>query len=81
MIELKRCPFCGGEAKFFTKAYISEGVTRGWEFGIFCTRCNVITPITNYELEIQLGDDGEIKTLVDDRAKAASDWNRRANNE
>ncbi len=79
--ELKKCPFCGGEAKFFTKAHSLRGTTRGWEFGIYCTRCNVTTPSTCYELAIELGDRGEIKTLVDDRAKAASDWNRRANNE
>jgi hypothetical protein len=76
-----RCPFCGREAKFLTKARSLRGTTRGWEFGTYCTRCNVTTPSTCYELEIELGDRGEIKTLVDDRAKATSDWNRRANDE
>lgn len=78
MSELKKCPFCGGEAKIFTKAYSSMGATRGWEFGIYCTRCDVTTPSTCYKLEIQLGEHGEIETLVDDREKAAGDWNRRA---
>lgn len=80
-MEIKPCPFCGGEAKFFTKVDISRGATRGWEFGIYCTRCDVTTPSTCYKLEIQLGARGEIETPVDDRAKAASDWNRRVSNE
>ena len=53
MTELKPCPFCGGKAKFFTKAHTERGITRGWIFGIYCSQCDVTTPKTNYALEIQ----------------------------
>jgi Lar family restriction alleviation protein len=77
MTELKPCPFCGGEAKFFAKAYLERGITRGWQFGIYCTKCNVTTPKTNYGLEIQLADWGNIITTVDERPLAIEAWNRR----
>ena len=77
MTELKPCPFCGGEAKFYTKVYTERGITRGWNFGIWCSKCNVSTPKTNYALEIQLDDTGEITTIVDERLLAIESWNRR----
>lgn len=80
MIELKPCPFCGGKAKFFSKTNISRGITRGWEFGIYCSKCDVTTPKTNYRLEVQLGESGDIKVHEDERLSAAELWNRRADN-
>ena len=78
MTELKPCPFCGGEAKFLLKTYTAGGTTRGWEFGIYCTACDVTTPKTNYNLEIQLNDYGDIEVVVDERHSAIKAWNRRA---
>lgn len=77
MAELKPCPFCGGTAKFFTKVSCSSGVTRGWEFGIFCVKCSVASPKTNYRLEVQLDTDGEVITTIDERLLAIEAWNRR----
>ena len=79
-MELKPCPFCGGEAKLFTKASVSRGVTRGWEFGIYCSKCNVTTPRTNYILEVQLDELGDLTTIRDERSLAITAWNRRADN-
>lgn len=78
MAELKPCPFCGGKAKFFTKASSARGVTRGWEFGVFCYKCGITSPKTNYLLEAQLDDFGEITTRTDERPEAIEAWNRRA---
>ena len=81
MAELLPCPFCGGKASFFTKADVARGTTRGWEFGIYCTNCSVTTPKTNYVLEIQLGNLGEITEIIDEREKAITAWNTRTESE
>lgn len=41
MHKLKRCPFCGGEARFFSKLHSARGDVRGWEFGVYCTKCDI----------------------------------------
>ena len=81
MDKLKPCPFCGGEAKLFVKTSCSRGVTRGWEFGIFCAKCDVTTPKTNYLVEVQLDAYGEVITVVDERLLAIEAWNRRASDD
>lgn len=80
MPELKPCPFCGGKASFFTMCTIERGLTRGWTFGIFCEECDVTTPRTDYKLEVQLNDAGEIAAVLDERLIATETWNRRVNN-
>lgn len=80
MIELKPCPFCGGEAKFLVKTYKERGVERGYSFGIYCTKCDLVLPRTNYSVEFQLNADGEIEMITDERLLAAEAWNRRADN-
>lgn len=81
MSKLKPCPFCGGEAKFFTKIFSQKGISRDWQFGIYCTRCDVTTPRTDYKIEISFESNGEIKTTIDEREIAAEAWNRRSDNE
>ena len=80
MAELKPCPFCGGTAKLYVKTNCSRGVTRGWEFGVFCVKCSVTSPKTNYRLEVQLDTDGEVIPIIDERPLAIEAWNRRADN-
>lgn len=77
-IELKPCPFCGGEAKFLIKCTSERGVSRGYGFGIYCSKCGVTTAKTNYALEFRMGDNGEIEIATDERPLAAEAWNRRA---
>jgi hypothetical protein len=79
MKQLKPCPFCGGEAKFFTKTYSSKGTHKCWDFGIYCSLCNLVSPRTDYHLEIDFGSDGDIEIIQDDRSLAASMWNVRSN--
>ena len=80
MNELKPCPVCGGEAKFLIKAFGSSGITRGWEFGIYCTNCNITTPKTSYKLEIELNNNCVIVPTLDEREEAIKAWNRRVDN-
>lgn len=76
--ELKPCPFCGGKAKFLVKCHTERGITRGYSFGIYCTKCDITTPKTNYTIELRLNDGGEIETTVDERLLAIESLNRRA---
>ena len=79
--ELKPCPFCGGTANFFLRLNTSKATTKGWEFGICCTKCNVTTPRTNYRLEVSFGALGNVTTVIDERPLAVEAWNRREGNE
>ena len=78
--ELKPCPFCGGKAKFFVKSSMCREITRGYNFGIYCTKCDITTPKTNYIVEFKLNDSGEIEVTEDERLLAVEAWNRRADN-
>ena len=78
MAELKPCPFCGGKAKFLIKTYMERGATRGYNFGIYCTKCDIVLPKTNYIIEFEMSsDDGELKVTADERPQAIEAWNRR----
>ena len=79
MAELKPCPFCGGEAKFFIKYHMERGTTRGYKFGIYCTKCDITTARTDYAIELKLNGNGEIETTLDERPLAVEAWNRRVN--
>ena len=81
MTQLNRWPFCGGEAKFFVKYFSERGISRGWQFGIYCFKCNLTTPKTDYQVEVQLNELGDIVTIVDERDKAIEAWNRRVDDE
>ena len=78
---LKPCPFCGGKAKFFCTVIKERTVHRGWLFRIVCTECKATLPKTDYEIEVKFNDDGEIKTVIDERPLAVEAWNRRAGDE
>lgn len=80
MTVLKPCPFCGGEAKYLVKCNSERGIARGWEFGIYCTKCDVTTAKTNYKLEVNLSDDGQISPIEDERCEAIEAWNKRFDN-
>ena len=81
MIELKPCPFCGGEVEYFKNSKCLYGFDVGWEFGIRCKNCGVKAPKENYKLEVNFDNDGQLNILTDERKKAADDWNRRVDNE
>lgn len=42
-VELKPCPFCGGNAEQRKNRFI------GWEYWIQCTKCGATTKSSHYE--------------------------------
>lgn len=76
-IELKPCPFCGGEANFKRKSNLSGNSEVGFDFTIKCSECDIEIPRT-YRVTFILGVRGKIITIIDERQKAMDDWNRRA---
>lgn len=77
MNNLKPCPFCGGEAKFFSKASFEHAFRRGWLFGIRCAKCGIKSPKTDYMVEVEFSDNGEVKTVKDERPTVIEKWNLR----
>ena len=78
--ELKPCPFCGGQAMFSTIGHRSAQSAVVIMFQIKCTKCRTEFP-KSYECEMYMNQDGGICTRKDERLKAVTDWNRRANDE
>ncbi len=74
--EMKKCPFCGGQAIFRTKGNSKSVDSVGFCFEIECGNCGARLP-QNYTVEFGLADDGGITPLYDERKAAVSDWNRR----
>lgn len=77
MEELKKCPFCGGEAK--AKVIASKGDRRntGFIFEIECKKCRVKLP-KQYGIDLELQEDLSIRVAGDDRRNdAINDWNNR----
>lgn len=76
--RLKPCPFCGGNAIFLTITNKSSHSAVGVMFKIKCMKCGTELP-KSYECEMYMDQDGGIRTGKDERTKATTDWNRRAN--
>lgn len=77
-VELKRCPFCGGYARYVTTGTINQGHGAGVKFIIRCERCGVRFPSTGERtVKVELKETGELVLTLDERAEAANDWNRR----
>lgn len=74
---LKPCPFCGSEAIFWTVSNKATNSSAGVQFKIKCEKCGTEYPKI-YECEMYLDTDGNISTGKDERAQAAADWNKRA---
>lgn len=68
MVDLKPCPFCGGEAEIVTldNWYINSPVGVGWPVGVGCSQCPVI-----------IAEFGEYKRFTTE-AEAIAAWNTRA---
>ena len=79
-IELKNCPFCGGEAEFSVKTLNGVLKFNFWEFRICCSECNLTSPKT-YKLGAILNEFGDFKIAIDERNEAIEAWNRRTNDE
>lgn len=55
-------------------------IYKGVMFKIKCMKCGTEFP-KSYECEMYMDQDGGIRTGKDERTKAITDWNRRANDE
>ena len=78
--KLKRCPFCGGNGMFLTITNKSSHSAVVVMFKIKCMKCRTELP-KSYECEIYMDQGGGIRTGKDERTKATTDSNRRANDE
>lgn len=74
--NLLPCPFCGGKAAFVTKSNSSSHHGVGFCFEIECEDCGAKLP-KQYKVEFSLTDSGGINPLLDERKRAADDWNQR----
>lgn len=78
-MELKPCPFCGGEAKFNIYSTNTQRNCRGWRYDVRCGKCGAFVPDgCAYETTVVMDDNGNVCLLGDDRDKAIQAWNRRA---
>lgn len=76
-IELKPCPFCGGEAAFVTiRAYrYSKGFESAWDVTIGCKKCHAILP-GEYPVRVTKGRNSQL-IFHSNQETAAAAWNRR----
>lgn len=62
-LDLKHCPFCGGEAEFRYGGNYNPKLDRRMGTGVRCTECKALTPT---------------REGFDSQLRAAELWNRRA---
>lgn len=77
-IDLKPCPFCGGEVIFSQTSYGASEGSVNLAFSIRCKKCDATAPNSYGKVYINLAKDGTLNVWGDDRPKAAESWNRRA---
>ena len=80
MIELKPCPFCGGEAILKQTAYGTNNGYARMGFRFECQKCGATAPGSHGEVLVALSTNTSIYCAKDDRGKAIEAWNRRADN-
>ena len=79
MIELKKCPFCCGEAIVEQeKAGEYTGASVAFMFSIRCKKCNSTAPAARGTIAMNLTKTGEFNIWLNEMNKAAEAWNRRA---
>lgn len=74
--KLKKCPFCGGNAQFVLVSVEHDGYNAKGNYKLKCGKCGVCLPRI-FKLEIGFSKDGNLDYIVDERAAAIEEWNRR----
>lgn len=74
--ELRKCPFCGGNAKFEVISNNNSCYEIGYSFTIRCSKCYIRLP-REYRVDFKLSDKGGLTTTLDERKSAVEAWNRR----
>ena len=64
--ELRKCPFCGGEAKFVDISKSDSLCDIGYRFTIQCSKCYIKLP-REYRVDFKLSDRGGVTTTLDER--------------
>ncbi len=79
-LELKPCPFCGGEAiyRYFPAPYDFQNNEQLVTIRVECSKCHVSAP-KDMELRIHLAKNGQMLFAKDERLDLATIWNRRWN--
>ena len=78
MAELKPCPFCGGEARFYQTAVGTvDSNSAELRFQIRCKECGAVAPGSYGGICFTLKLNGEMNVWRDDRPTAVDAWNRR----
>jgi len=78
MEALKKCPFCGGTAKFRVSRYGASSSGVQIDFTISCSQCGAASPETDKSLAVTMNESGEIIVRNDGRDIAVYEWNKRA---
>lgn len=79
MIELKKCPFCGGEAKVVRLASLHEEEPQATIMDRWCVRCkDCMCSTGTFKDEIHRKSTGELVVEADGVSKAVNAWNTRA---
>ena len=79
MIELKKCPFCGGEAYVDqSECGKHDGASVGIRFSIRCKKCHSTATGAAGYIAINLSKTGELNIWHNDLVNAAEAWNKRA---
>ena len=77
-MELKKCPFCGGEAAFRAGPIEVEGGSALFQFVLECRECGARAKHSSGNVCVSMGENGNINVWISQKEKAADEWNRRA---
>ena len=80
-MDLKKCPFCGGEAAFKYGPIEVEGGSALFQFVLECRDCGAKAKHSSGNVCVSMGENGVINVWSDQKVKAIEWWNRRIKEE